>query len=199
MILGIFSNIGSGKSLFADIMKKKYDFKLIKADELAKNLYIRGTREYKELIKLFSEDILDENLEIDKKKLGDLLFFDTEKLNKVNNLIHNKVWNLIEKEILDSRIKKENLLIEAAILPSIDKKTLYDKIIYIKSDKELIKERLIKNRAYSINKIEEIFKIQEKEEEFLEFSDYIIYNNSDILELENNIKNMMEDFKYENV
>lgn len=199
MILGIFAGIGTGKSLVLDILEKKYFYKIIRADEVAKTLYKKDTYVYNKLIECFSVDILQENFEIDKNKLATLIFDDKENLDKLNSLVHPIVWDIIRSEIKLSKKKNIDLVVEAAILPSKDDISLYDKIFSINTDKEIRINRLKKNRLYTDEKIDKIFKIQISDLEYEKISDYIIYNNASVSELEKELSNILEKIKYENV
>ena len=64
MIIGITGSSGSGKSTICDILKDKYDAKVIDADKIAKQLSKRGTNYVLDIVKAFGKDILDDDGEL---------------------------------------------------------------------------------------------------------------------------------------
>lgn len=177
----LLGGIGSGKSLALEILRDKYCANIIEADKVAHFLYEKGQRGYSALVKLFGENILDNEKNIDRKKLGDILYFDKEKLEEVNSLIHPMVMDEIKK-----RLKGGLNVVEQAPLPdgSID----YDDIWYLYSDMDVRVERLILSRGLERERIMRIISKQPTEDEYRSFANRIIENNGDMKELETGLR-----------
>ena len=74
-IIGITGNSGSGKSSVSEIIAKKCDNSIIiDADKIAKSMASINTKYYNAIKKEFGKDILKANLEIDRKKLANIIF-----------------------------------------------------------------------------------------------------------------------------
>ena len=73
MVIGIFGKSGSGKSTVCEHLKKK-GFYIIDADKLGHTILKKGNKGYDAVIKTFGSDFLDNNLEIDRKQLGEYIF-----------------------------------------------------------------------------------------------------------------------------
>ena len=79
MLIGITGGIGSGKSVLCDVARDM-GFYVISADKIGHDILRKGSSAYNEVVEIFGEGILSENGEIDRKKLGRLVFSDKEKL-----------------------------------------------------------------------------------------------------------------------
>ena len=87
MVLGIFAGVGSGKSLLLEMLAE-YGFKLIEADKVAHKLYKTNDKLKEALKDKFGTCILDENGDIDRKALSELLFADSKLVEFINSLVH---------------------------------------------------------------------------------------------------------------
>lgn len=192
-IIGITGGIGSGKSLVADIMIKKYKAHLINSDRIAKEQMMPGGISFAGVVEYFGQDILDKDGLIDKNKLSNIVFNDKEKLLVLNSLTHPNVLNDIQKEIA---IKSESkavpyCIIETALMIESGYGFICDEVWYVHSSAEIRRNRLKQHRSYTDEKIDAIFESQSKEEVFFERFPNVIYNNGDIYELEQQIDKLL--------
>lgn len=95
-IVGITGNIGAGKSTVSSYIREK-GYEVIDADKIARDIVEKNKAGYLAIIDFFGEEVLDADLNIDRKKLGDIVFNNKDKLNKLNEITHP----LIFKEIRD--------------------------------------------------------------------------------------------------
>ena len=73
-----------GKSTVCDILQEEYQVKVINADKIAKELSKRGTSYLDEIIEKFGKDIVDENGELKRKKLAEIIYNNFEKRKLLN-------------------------------------------------------------------------------------------------------------------
>src|SRR5690554_7556994 len=97
-VIGITGGIGSGKSTVARIISD-LGGKIIDADSTARRIMKKGNSAFTEVIEFFGEGILKENGQIDRKKLAAIVFNDTRKLNKLNEITHKYVANSINRRL----------------------------------------------------------------------------------------------------
>ncbi len=73
---------------------------------------------YSEIISYFGNDILDSDKNIDRKKLGNIVFNNKNKLNKLNEITHKYIIEKIENEIKKNVDSKEYkfVVIDAPLL-----------------------------------------------------------------------------------
>lgn len=177
----LLGGIGSGKSEALKILKEEHNANIIEADKVAHFLYEKGRAGYTALKSLFGDTVLDDKKDIDRKKLGDILYYDKDKLRKVDEIIHPLVNAEIKKRLLDNRLN----VVEQALMPD---ENFYDSVWYLYTDMEIRIKRLMLSRGLSRERIEKIVSKQPKESDFESIADKIIKNNGDKSELEKNIR-----------
>ena len=135
MILGITGSIGSGKTAAAKIFSRYY-YTRIDADEIGHSLMKENKELKNKLIKNFGNKILGKNGNIDRKKLGGIVFNDKNELKKLNSMMHPLIIYEIKNQI--EKIQKEcgdntKIIIDAPLLLETNLKNYVDKIIVIKN------------------------------------------------------------------
>lgn len=84
-VLGLTGVSGAGKSVAADHFKKRGAF-VIDADKISRDITKKGGIAVPEIEKAFPEAVTDGV--IDRKKLGSIVFNDSEKLKILNKVTH---------------------------------------------------------------------------------------------------------------
>ena len=182
----LLGGIGSGKSEALKILKEEHGANIIEADKVAHFLYEKDRAGYTALKSLFGDIILDSKKNIDRKKLGDILYYDKDKLRKVDEIIHPLVNAEIKRRLSDRRLSDSRLnVVEQALMPD---ENFYDSVWYLYTDIEIRIKRLILSRGLSRERIETIISKQPNESDFESVADKIIKNNGDRFELEKNIR-----------
>lgn len=182
----LLGGIGSGKSEALKILKEEHGANIIEADKVAHFLYEKDRAGYTALKSLFGDIILDSKKNIDRKKLGDILYYDKDKLRKVDEIIHPLVNAEIKRRLSDRRLSDSRLnVVEQALMPD---ENFYDSVWYLYTDREIRIKRLILSRGLSRERIETIISKQPNESDFESVADKIIKNNGDRFELEKNIR-----------
>ena len=182
----LLGGIGSGKSEALKILKEEHGANIIEADKVAHFLYEKDRAGYTALKSLFGDIILDNKKDIDRKKLGDILYYDKDKLHKVDEIIHPLVNAEIKRRLSDRRLSDSRLnVVEQALMPD---ENFYDSVWYLYTDREIRIKRLILSRGLSRERIETIISKQPNESDFESVADKIIKNNGDRFELEKNIR-----------
>ena len=180
-IIGITGGIGSGKSSVLNIMEEIYGAVLCQTDVVAHQLQKKGETCYKEIVNVFGVNILTENKEIDRKKLGAIVFNDNDKLKKLNQIVHPAVKKQVKLEIEEARRKqKEFFLIESALLMEDHYEELCDELWYIYADERVRRDRLKTSRLMNEEKIDLIIKAQATEETFRKYCHITIDNSGTI-------------------
>ena len=91
--LAITGTIGSGKSTVSNIIRK-YNLSVYDADVESKKILSKNTQGYYKCIELFP-NILDNDSNIDRKKLAKIIFNDNVKKNQLEEIIGLPVLGVI--------------------------------------------------------------------------------------------------------
>ena len=89
--IGMTGGIGSGKNKVAE-MFNQLGFYTIDSDVSSRKVMEKGEYAYEKIVSFFGNDILDENGSILRKKLGEIVFSNKEKLKKLENIVHHAIY-----------------------------------------------------------------------------------------------------------
>ncbi len=192
MIIGITGNSGSGKTLISSLLQKEYNANIIDADKIAKEMSQKDTAYFKEIVKEFSEDILLENGEIDKPKLANIIFTNTEKRESLNSLTFKYVVNEIKRKVTLNSNK--TVIIDAPLLIESGLNKLCDVVISVIADEDIKIKRICKRDNISENIAKNRIQAQASNEFYIKNSNYVIINNdgSNLKKQINSIKEILE-------
>ncbi len=174
-VIGITGSSGSGKSTLTKILANELNAKAIYSDEIVKKMQKKGTDYYKKIVETFGEEILNENKEINRKKLAEIIFSKEKDRNKMNEITKTYVLEEIKRQIKET--KKEIVIVDAPILIESGLNKECNVIIAV-----------ICNRKTQIKRICERDNIEEKEaiarlnsqksnEYYKKYADYIVEND----------------------
>lgn len=198
MIIGITGGVGCGKSTVLHILKQEFHCYTIEADKVGHLVMQKGTEAYQQIVSTFGNEILDTDLEIDRKRLAGIVFSDREKLKKLNQIVHPAIKSHIKNEIEQVTHSGNHsiIILEAALLIEEKYPEFCDEVWYIYADEQERIRRLKKSRGYTEEKIREIMENQLSEEEFLKNCDRKIDNSRDFEAACQQIKKLFERFTY---
>ncbi|GEK30097.1 dephospho-CoA kinase [Kurthia zopfii] len=98
MIIGLTGSIASGKSTVAKMLEEM-NFPIVDADQVARVVVEPGKQALQEIVEQFGEDILLEDGQLNRQKLGSIIFHDPSKRTVLNDIMHPA----IRKEMLAQR------------------------------------------------------------------------------------------------
>ena len=174
MIVGLTGGIGSGKSAAANFFID-LGVDLIDADDLAKNVLNKNSKGYELFINEFGEQYLDNDKNIDRGLLRKTIFNDSNKKNKLENIIHPQVRSGIEEFIKSS--KSDYCIVVVPLIYETRSSSYYDRILVIDCDEEIqINRSAIRDNTEN-KEIKKIISKQASREERLSIADDVILNN----------------------
>lgn len=196
-IIGITGGVGSGKSEVLNLLKQEYNAHIIIADKVAHELMEPKAASYEAIVKEFGKEILKEDGTIDREILGGIVFGDKEKLNVLNKITHKAVdCEIIERIHRIEETQKNPLIIcEAALLVGAEYEHLFEQLWYIYTKEEVRYERLRNSRGYTDEKISQMIKNQNSEEEFQKAATHVIDNSGSIDDTRRQMEDILQKCK----
>ncbi len=181
-IIGITGGIGTGKSTVLHLLAEKYQAYIVETDKLAHSLMKPECPAYNKIIEYFGQEILLENREIDRKKLGRIVFLSEQKLAALNSIVHPMVKQYITTDIEQKRTEGlvDIYIIEAALLIEDGYKEICDELWYIYAEKEVRIKRLLAGRGGTREKWEAVIANQSSEEFYKKNCDKIVDNGENL-------------------
>ena len=186
-ILGLTGGISSGKSEASKIFSE-FGYTVIETDKIAHEMYLKGTDIYEAVINFFGKNILKKNSEIDRSKLGAIVFYDKKKLSFLQNLIWPEIIKIIEDKIYISKKNRERIfVIESHLIFESEIKNFMNEIWTIESSEQLQMERLVDYRGLSLDYAKQIISVQNDSLFRKKKSDKVIENTNELFMFRNKI------------
>lgn len=181
-IIGLTGGIGSGKSTVAKFITEM-GFPVYNSDFWAKELVNHKKSLKSEIIGLLGDKAYDENGQYNRKWVADKVFEDEELLKKLNSIIHPAVKNHFEEWV--SAQKTEFIFKETALLFELKLNESCYKSVLVTAEDNLRKKRVMERDGKTYREVEAIMEQQMPEKDKIRLADFVIYNNTDILDLGN--------------
>lgn len=182
LVLGVTGGIACGKTVVTRILQEEYGVPIKKADRVAADLLQPGTPQYCQVVEYFGKSILSPSGELDRFKLGEIVFSDAIKLARLNEIVHPAVFRDIEDWVAVRRNDSDIVAVELPLLYESGFVDLWDLVICVASREELVLQRLQRRglaREQALRRIAAQMDLEKKKEK----SDYILINDRSIDEL----------------
>jgi dephospho-CoA kinase len=173
--VGLTGNIASGKSQAA-LLFAELGAHIIDADRVVHELLTSGTQTFTKIVEAFGESILDSAREIDRKKLGQIVFFDEGKRLLLNQLTHHDVGVEILRRIfeLEQSFLSGIIIVDAALMIETGGYKIYDRLIVVTCDPSLQISRLMSRDHLNEQEARARMNSQMPIEEKLKLADFTI-------------------------
>lgn len=187
-IVGITGGIGCGKTTVAEIVCE-LGYPVLFSDLIAQKLIASDKTIQKKLKSVFGESVFDAHHALVKKKLAEIVFPDSKKLQQLNEIVHPKTIAYIENEIrLLSGQNNPLIFVESALIYEAEIEGTFDYIIAVSSSPEKVYSRLAKRSGMSEAEIEKRILQQIPVEEKERRADFVIRNDDSMDVLRQNTK-----------
>ena len=188
--IGITGNIASGKSTVENIIKE-FGYDVFDADEMTHRILNEAKSD---IVKIFSEEDVITNGQIDRKIIASIVFSDNNKLKKLESIIHPKVKQEI-LNILNSGQNKKAVFVSVPLMFEAGFEDIFDKIIFVSAPESLrLKRLMLRNNLTEEDALKRI-RSQLPESNKICKCSYIIKNDSDIEQIIPQIKVILSDIK----
>jgi dephospho-CoA kinase len=179
MIIGLTGSIASGKSTIAEMIQA-YDIPIVDGDIIARQVVEKGTPTLQKIVEAFGEVILTEDGELNRPKLGEMIFSNEQKRQQLNSIVHPA----IREEMLRKRdayvAEGKHVVMDIPLLFESKLQHFVEKILVVTVSKEVQLERLMKRNKLTEEaakmRIASQLPLSEKEAG----ADAVIYNNGTI-------------------
>ncbi|GJQ85440.1 hypothetical protein Trydic_g23865 [Trypoxylus dichotomus] len=170
-IIGLTGGICTGKSTIAQYLKE-LGAHIIDCDKFAHKLYVPGKPAHTKIIEEFGKDVLASNGEIDRRKLGTIVFKDPQQLQKLNSLLWPMMMVEIQEEIRNC--KADVVVVEAAILLGAGWDKYCHEIWATILPPEVVIERLQKRNNLSLEEANRRLTAQMENKKYIDVANVII-------------------------
>ncbi|HHY24805.1 MAG TPA: dephospho-CoA kinase [Clostridiaceae bacterium] len=186
-VIGVTGGIGSGKSTIAKILCD-LGASIIDADKIAREITVKGQLIMEEIVGYFGTSVLDEEGELDRKKLSEIVFADSKKLEVLNCITHKYIADKIKDELNKLEEAKAKIVVLDAPLP-VENGFLdvVDESWVVVANRDIRIKRIMERSKISSEEALARIKMQKSDEEYLKIADEVINNDGSVEELEKSI------------
>ena len=188
LLVAVTGGIGSGKSLVGEYLESLGAI-VVDSDQLARDVVERGEPAFEEILAKFGDDVIKDG-QLDRKKLGEIVFADPTARAELEAILHPRIREAFE-EIVQSSKPGSVIVNQIPLLVETNGMKRFDYIISIAAPVELRRERTIARgmKGYEFDKR---VASQVSDEERGIVSDTVIDNSGDADSLLRAIENLWE-------
>lgn len=191
MVIGLTGQSGSGKTTVCEQLSDNNCY-ILNCDKLA-HVVLNSALCLEKIVEEFSVNILDSDKNLNRKALAAIVFGDREKLDKLNKITHPIIVDAIAKKIDENKLLNDTIILDAPTLFESGANRLCDKIIGVVSNEENLIKRIMARDNITLEAVKKRLSTQHNIDFFKEHCDYIIENNSDIIDLKKQINDIINE------
>ncbi|MGG4265601.1 dephospho-CoA kinase [Peribacillus simplex] len=193
-IIGITGGIASGKSSVS-LYLQELGFTIVDADLASRAVVEPGEEAYHQVVEAFGEDILLPDGNIDRVKLGSIIFHDQEKRLLLNGIVHPAVRNWMRLKTEEALAAgKKTVFMDIPLLFESKLTFMVEKTILIYVDEQVQLERLMNRNGLSekdaLARIHSQMPLADKKA----LADAVIDNNGDIKETKKQVRALLSEW-----
>ena len=184
LVIGLTGGIGTGKTEVCRIVRE-LGATLINADQVGHEAYTPHTEAWTEVVSAFGDGILTETGEIDRRKLGAIVFADAAQLERLNRIMHPRMAEIVRHKL--RALDEEGAtvaVVEAAVLFEAGWDSLVDEVWTTESPEDSVVARLQERNGFAPEEIRKRIASQMPTEERAGRADEVINNSGDLNGLE---------------
>ena len=140
LLVAVTGGIGSGKSLVGEYLESLGAI-VVDSDQLARDVVERGEPAFEEILAKFGDDVIKDG-QLDRKKLGEIVFADPTARAELEAILHPRIREAFE-EIVQSSKPGSVIVNQIPLLVETNGMKRFDYIISIAAPVELRRERTI--------------------------------------------------------
>jgi len=190
--IGLTGGIGSGKSTVSQFLAE-LGAVILDADKIGHEVFKPNTEAWHEVVAAFGRQILTPSGEINRKKLGELVFSQPESLLRLNQIMHPQIYNIVKAQIEEYRRQGVDVVVlESAILIEANWTSLVDEVWVTVAQEAMVLKRLKEQRGLEEEQTLARIRSQLSSEEQIKHADVVIHNNGDLDEVKAKVKELWE-------
>lgn len=149
-ILGLTGGIASGKSTVSRILKDLGAI-IIDADETAHSAIEPNKPAWRDIVSNFGQEILNPDMTINRERLGEIVFLDSEQLNLLNHITHPRIMESLKDDFQKIKASSPDAIVvlEVPLLYETFMERMCDEVWVVWVDRETQLKRLMARNSYS--------------------------------------------------
>lgn len=194
-VIGLTGGIASGKSTVSELLSV-FGFKVVDADKAAREAVKKGSKGLAQVREVFGDEAIDENGEMNRRYMGDLVFNHPEKRLELNAIIHPIVRDIMEEEKQEYLKQGYNVIMDIPLLFENELENTLDEVWVVYTSESIQMDRLMQRNNLSLEDAKARVYSQISIDKKSRMADHVIDNLGDKLELKQNLERLLEEEGY---
>ncbi|MCL0057824.1 dephospho-CoA kinase [Dehalococcoidales bacterium] len=182
-VIGLTGGIGSGKSIVSRFLAE-LGAVIINADRVGHEAYKPDTELWREVVATFGRQIVTPAGDINRKKLGEIVFGNPESLACLNQITHPRIYQMVKAQLEEYRRQGVNVVVvEAPLLIEAGWTSLVDEVWVTVAAEATVLSRLEEQKGLSREQALARIHSQLSAEERIKHADVVINTDCELDEL----------------
>ncbi|MBR2382169.1 MAG: dephospho-CoA kinase [Anaerotignum sp.] len=192
-VIGLTGGTGSGKSVVSKSLLAAGAV-IVDADRIAHEIILKGEPAYHEIIEYYGTGILDAEGNIIRKKLGEIVFNDKEKLAFLNQCTHKYITAEVKRQIAEAKEAgtAKAIIVDAPLLLEAKLETVCDLVWVVYAEPEVRAQRVMARDGITYELAKARIANQKSWEEYRAAADAVIDNSNDLVHLEKQLDEILK-------
>ncbi len=192
LVIGLTGGIGSGKS---EVTKKLQELgaEVIDADKVGHQAYTPHSETWEAVVAAFGEGILQPSGEVDRRKLGAIVFGDSKELARLNGIMHPRMAKMIQAQLDAMRARAVKVaVLEAAILIEANWTPLVDEVWVVAAPEDTVVERVQVRNNLPPEEIRRRIRAQLSNQERAKHATVVVENTGGLQALQDQVQKLWD-------
>ena len=192
-IIGLTGGIASGKTTVSDYLKER-GYTVLDADAYSRKTTEKNGPAIPAIKQAFGDDIVNADGELDRKKLGGIIFNDADKRRELNGIVHPLIRDMMNGDE-QKFIKKGHVFLDIPLLFENGLNERCDFVVTVFVDRDTQIERLTARNDLTVEEAEARINSQMPLTEKVRKSEYRLDNNGNLEALYEQIDRFTEELE----
>lgn len=191
-VIGLTGGIGSGKSTVSKFLAE-LGAAIIDADKVGHEALKPGTEVWREVVTAFGRQILTPDGDINREKLGEIVFRNPESLSRLNQIMHPRMYDMVKAQLEGYRKQGVGVVVlEAPLLIEANWTSLVDEVWVTVASESTVLRRL--KEKFELSEPESLARIHSQlpSEERVKHADVIINTDCALGELRAKVEELWQ-------
>ena len=188
-VVGLTGGIGSGKSAATAIFED-LGIDVVDADLASREAVLPGSKALDQIQKKFGNEILLEDQSLNRARLREIIFDNSEDKTWLEQLLHPEIRHIIQSKLENS--SSEYVILVSPLLFETDQHEFCNTTILIDSSVNSQVSRTSKRDSVSEDSVKKIISAQMSRDDKLKIAKIVINNDDSLEQLESNVKKVHE-------
>ena len=194
-VIGLTGGIGSGKSTVAGFLAE-LGAVILDADEVGHEAFKPDTEIWREVVAAFGRQVLTPDGNIDRKKLGEVVFGNADSLSRLNQIMHPRMYDMVKAQLEEYRRQGMSVVVlEAPLLLEAGWTSLVDEVWVTTASESTVLRRLHEQKGLSGEEALARIRSQLSSKERVKHANVVINTDCNLDELKSKVKQLWQRLK----